>query len=134
MVSIMDRDKDTLLPELKALNEMGYEIYATRGTSTYLYENGIQANALFKIDQGSPNTLDLIKEKQIGWIINTPSGAQPRKNEIAMRAAATIHGIPVTTTIQGVKAAVDGLKYCASGNSPEVNSIQNYNLATQSKS
>ena len=113
---------------------MGYEIYATRGTSNYLYENGITAKALFKIDQGHPNTLDLIKEKELGWIINTPSGAQPRKNEIAMRAAATIHGIPVTTTVQGVKAAVDGLKYCASGNSPDINSIQNYNAVTQGKS
>ena len=131
MITIMDKDKDTVLPEIKALDELGYEIYATRGTSTYLYKNGIKTKALFKINEGSPNTLDLIKEKQIGWIINTPSGAQPRKNEIAMRAAATIHGIPVTTTIPGFKAAVDGLKYCAAGNSPQVNSIQSYNKITQ---
>ena len=130
MVSLMPRDKEKVLPELKALDELGYDIYATQGTATFLYENGIKANALFKINDGSPNTLDLIKQKQVGWIINTPSGAQPRKNEIAMRAAATIHGIPVTTTIPGLKAAVSGLKQIASGEEAGVNSIQNYNAVT----
>ncbi|MCH2206836.1 MAG: carbamoyl-phosphate synthase large subunit [Lentisphaerales bacterium] len=130
MVSLMSRDKEKVLPELKALDELGYEIYATQGTATFLYENGIKAKALFKINEGSPNTLDLIKEKQVGWIINTPSGAQPRKNEIAMRAAATIHGIPVTTTIPGLKAAVSGLKQIASGKEVGVNSIQSYNAKT----
>ena len=130
MVSLMSKDKEKVLPELKALDELGYEIYATQGTATFLYENGIKAKALFKINEGSPNTLDLIKEKQVGWIINTPSGAQPRKNEIAMRAAATIHGIPVTTTIPGLKAAVSGLKQIASGKEVGVNSIQSYNAKT----
>ncbi|MCM8535834.1 MAG: carbamoyl-phosphate synthase large subunit [Lentisphaeraceae bacterium] len=130
MVSLMSKDKEKVLPELKALDELGYEIYATQGTATFLYENGIKAKALFKINEGSPNTIDLIKEKQVGWIINTPSGAQPRKNEIAMRAAATIHGIPVTTTIPGLKAAVSGLKQLASGQETEVISIQDYNKAT----
>ena len=97
-----------------------------------LFEHGIKANALFKVNEGHPNTVDLIKNKEIGWIINTPSGAQPRKNEIAMRAAATIHGIPITTTLQGFKAAVAGLINIAAGNEPVVNSIQNYNAGKMS--
>ena len=127
MLSIVERDREKVLDEIKALDELGYEIYATRGTSNFLYENGITANALFKVNEGHPNTVDLIKSKKIGWIINTPSGAQPRKNEIAMRAAATIHGVPITTTVPGFKAAVAGLKNIAEGNEPVVNSIQNYN-------
>ena len=127
MLSIVERDREKVLDEMKALNELGYEIYATRGTSNFLFEHGIQANALFKVNEGHPNTVDLIKNKEIGWIINTPSGAQPRKNEIAMRAAATIHGIPITTTLPGFKAAIAGLKNIAEGNEPVVNSIQNYN-------
>ena len=127
MLSIVERDREKVLDEMKALNELGYEIYATRGTSNFLFEHGIKANALFKVNEGHPNTVDLIKNKEIGWIINTPSGAQPRKNEIAMRAAATIHGIPITTTLPGFKAAIAGLKNIAEGNEPVVNSIQNYN-------
>ncbi|NQZ57496.1 MAG: carbamoyl-phosphate synthase large subunit, partial [Lentisphaeraceae bacterium] len=127
MVSIMDRDKEKVLPALKSLDELGYDIYATKGTATYLYENGVKAQALFKINEGSPNTLDLIKEKKLKWIINTPSGSQPRKDEVAMRAAATIHGIPVTTTIPGLLAAVDGLEHIASGKTFGVKPLQEYN-------
>jgi carbamoyl-phosphate synthase large subunit len=129
MISLTEADRLKVLSELKSLDEMGYEIYATKGTATFLWEHGIKANALFKMNEGHPNTVDLIKEKMVKWVINTPSGAQPRKNEVAMRAAATIHGIPVTTTIPGFKAAVEGLRQYKSGKSADVNSLQNYHAA-----
>ena len=126
-ITVQDRDKKNILPYAKILNDLGYKLLATRGTATLLWENDIKVDALFKIADGSPNTLDLIKEKKIDWIINTPSGEQPLKDEIRMRAAATIHGIPLTTTIQGFKACIQGLQAYAKNNQIEVKTIQEYN-------
>ena len=124
MVTVMDRHKEAILPHMRDLAELGFEIYATKGTATFLYENGVKAHALFKISEGQPNTLDLIKDGTIKWIINTPSGSQPRKDEVAMRAGAIRNGIPMTTTISALAAAVDGLKHLGSGKSFGVLSLQ----------
>jgi carbamoyl-phosphate synthase large subunit len=84
----------------------------------------VKAHALFKISEGQPNTLDLIKDGTIKWIINTPTGSQPRKDEVAMRAGAIRNGIPMTTTIPALAASVDGLKHLASGQEFGVLSLQ----------
>jgi carbamoyl-phosphate synthase large subunit len=123
-ITVMDRDKPKVLQSVKDLIELGYDVYATQGTATYLYEQDVKVNALFKISEGQPNTLDLIKDGTIQWIINTPSGSQPRKDEVAMRGAAIMNGIPMTTTIPALNAAVSGLKHLASGQSFGVLSLQ----------
>ncbi|WDE95505.1 carbamoyl-phosphate synthase large subunit [Lentisphaera profundi] len=124
MITVMDRDKDKILPHAKDLAELGFELYATKGTATFLCENGVKVNALFKISEGQPNTLNLIKDGSIKWIINTPTGSQPRKDEVAMRAAAIMNNIPMTTTIPALAAAVSGLKHLGSGQSFGVLSLQ----------
>ena len=110
MVSVCERDKEAILPLVKDLIDLKFTIYATQGTSKFLWENKLKTQAIFKINESSPNTLDFIQSKKLQWIINTPSGEQPLKNEIRMRASATIYGIPITTTIQGFQAAISGLK------------------------
>ena len=126
-ITLSAKDREAFLPSVQGLNEMGYEIFATSGTADFLYKNGIEnVSILAKISEGSPNTVDKIKQKGIDWIVNTPTGSQPLKDEVAMRAAATIHGIPVTTTLPGFAAAVDGLKALKAGKTTEVKSIQEY--------
>ena len=126
-VTVQNDDKEKFLPLAKDLVSLGYEIYATAGTANYFWENGIEGvQLLAKISEGHPNTVDLIKVKGLDWIVNTPSGSQPLKDEVAMRTAATIHGIPVTTTVQGFEAAIEGLKAQAQGIESEVKSIQEY--------
>jgi len=64
-VSLKDEDKQKAVPLIKRLVDMGYQIYATRGTSTMLYNEGIKTRAVFRISRGRPNLLDLIHDKEV---------------------------------------------------------------------
>ena len=112
MVTVRDEDKNVILPLVKELVSLGYNIFATEGTASFLYDNGLSnISAVFKIfGEGHPHTIDLIKEKKIDWIINTPTGSNPSRDEVEMRIASTIHGVPITTTIPAVRLAIQGLK------------------------
>jgi carbamoyl-phosphate synthase large subunit len=126
-LSIRDEDKQDVIPLARRLVELGYSIYATVGTSTLLRNNGIRSLALFRISEGRPNVIDLIEEKQVAWIINTPSsGPTPRIDEIKMRAHAVIRGIPITTTVHGLRAALTGLESMREMKRMEVCSLQEY--------
>ncbi len=109
-LSVAGEEKNALVPVAKDLLEMGYKIYATRGTATVLRNAGIKARALFRIFEGRPNILDLIQEKDVSWIVNIPSGAKPQQDEVKMRAEAGRRGVTVTTTMRGLQVVVQGLK------------------------
>ena len=126
-LSVRDGDKSEVIPIAKRLIDYGFKIYATIGTSTALRENGIKSDAIFRISDGRPNVLDLMEEKSVKWIINTPSsGATPRIDEIKMRASAVIKNVPITTTIDGASAAVDGIEALREMEHLEVCSLQEY--------
>ncbi|MBT3194031.1 MAG: carbamoyl-phosphate synthase large subunit, partial [Verrucomicrobia bacterium] len=126
-LSVRDRDKPAIVDLARRLEALGFTIYATLGTSTMLRENGIASEAVFRISKGRPNVVDMIEEKKVGWIINTPSsGAVPRIDEIKMRAHAVIRGIPITTTIAGLGAAINGLEALSKSGTMEVCSLQEY--------
>jgi carbamoyl-phosphate synthase large subunit len=129
-ISVCDQDKPPTVELARDLEELGYTIYATLGTATVLRNAGIKARALFRISSGRPNALDLIKDHDVGWIVNTPSGAAPQADEVKMRADAVVHGIPVTTTISGLEAAVQGLKALRRLKNMEVCSIQEFHRHT----
>ena len=81
-VSLKDEDKQKAVPLIKRLVDMGYQIYATRGTSTMLYNEGIKTRAVFRISRGRPNLLDLIHDKEVQWIVNTTeNGAEAMVDE-----------------------------------------------------
>ena len=109
-VSLRDEDKEKAVPLVKRLVEMGYNIYATRGTSTMLYNEGVRTRAVFRISRGRPNLLDLIHDKEIQWIVNTTeTGAEAMVDEIQMRSKAVVSGIPITTTLAALTSTVEGL-------------------------
>jgi carbamoyl-phosphate synthase large subunit len=126
-LSVRDQDKVAAVPLARELQELGYTIYATAGTSTMLRDNGIKSLAIFPISAGRPNVLDLIEEKAVGWIVNTPSStAAAHTDGMRMRARAVIRGVPITTTIDGLRAAVKGLQSLAEHRQFEVCSLQEY--------
>ena len=126
-LSIRDEDKEALLPLAKRLVDLGFTIYATAGTSTLLRQNDIKSLALFRIADGRPNVVDLIEEKQVSWIVNTPtSGPVARIDEVKMRSHAVIRGIPITTTIHGFRAALAGIEAMRDAKRMEVCSIQEF--------
>ncbi len=82
-VSLKDEDKQKAVPLIKRLVEMGYQIYATRGTSTMLYNEGIKTRAVFRISRGRPNLLDLIHDKEVQWIVNITESTRSESSENA---------------------------------------------------
>ncbi len=129
-LSVRDRDKNAVVPLARELVELGYGIYATCGTATRLREEGIQANALFRISDGRPNVLDYIQEGKVDWIVNTPTGATPRHDEARMRTEAVLRGVPISTTISGLQAAVKGVQALHRLETLEVCSLQEFHRHT----
>jgi carbamoyl-phosphate synthase large subunit len=126
-ISVRDHDKAATIAQARRLEALGFTLFATLGTSTTLRENGIASQAIFRISKGRPSVIDMIEEKNVGWIINTPSsGATPRIDEVKMRAHAVIRGIPITTTIDGLRATINGLEALRKSGTMEVCSLQEY--------
>ncbi len=126
-LSVRDQDKPRIVDVARKLVELGFRLYATLGTSTLLCNEGIRVNALFRISKGRPNLLDLIHEGEIQWVINTSeNGAEAMVDEIRMRSKSIAAGIPITTTIAGAEAAVDGLRDQLEFGRFEVSCLQEY--------
>ena len=134
LLSFRDEDKLPGLELARKLDKLGFTLYATRGTSTVLWNGGLKSRAVFRISSGRPNLLDLINENEIVWIINTAEpGADAMTDEIRMRSAATARGIPVTTTIAGAAAAIEGLIDQRAFGRFEVCSLQEHLLSLRKK-
>ena len=110
VLSVRDEDKEEVVRLAKQLDDMGYEIWATRGTSTALWNAGIESNALYRITLGSPNALDLIRLGKVKWIVNTrEAGEMAAHDSLKIRSAAVAAGVPVTTTLAGFAEALRGI-------------------------
>jgi len=110
VLSVRDEDKAEVVALAKSLDALGYEIWATRGTSTALWRAGIESNALYRIPLGSPNALDLIRLGKAKWIVNTrEDGEMSAHDSLKIRSAAVAAGVPVTTTLAGFAEAVKGI-------------------------
>ncbi len=126
-LSLRDEDKPSAIEGAKGLLELGFEIYATMGTATFLYDHGVKVKAIYRISDGRPNVIDMMNDMTVAWIINTPStGPTPKVDEIRMRALAIRRGVPITTTVNGMIAAVEGLKALRAMERMEICSIQEY--------
>ena len=110
VLSVRDEDKEDVVRFAKTLDGLGYEIWATRGTSTALWKAGIESNALYKIHLGSPNALDLIRLGKVKWVVNTrEDGENAAHDSLKIRTAAVAAGVPVTTTLAGFAEATKGI-------------------------
>lgn len=113
-ISVKDKDKPKVINIAKKLVDLGFKLVATQGTYKFLKEHGIEVEKVYKIYEGQrPNILDLIKNKEIHLIINTPSGKTAQKDAISIRRLAVNYNIPYYTTIrsaQMVVLAIESLK------------------------
>jgi carbamoyl-phosphate synthase large subunit len=109
-VSVAERDKPELVPIARSLAEMGYRLIATRGTAQTLRKAGIAVAEVPKLQEGRPNLIDYMKNKQIALVINTPSGKGARTDEGKIRAAAVAHGVTCITTLAAAGAAVEACR------------------------
>jgi len=108
-VSVSDMHKDEVAEVAKQYTDLGFELIATGGTATVLEKAGLQVQRLYKLSEGRPNAVDLLKNKEIQLVINTPSGAVPRADEIKIRTTAVYTGTPIMTTLSSARAAALGI-------------------------
>lgn len=106
-ISVKSEDKDKVVDIARRLIRLGFTIYSTSGTARSLKENGVDVKKLFKIDEGRPNVIDMIKNGDMHLIINTPSiGMIPRRDENTIRAEAINMSVCIVTTISAAKTSV----------------------------
>lgn len=130
LVSVTNKDKNFLLKPAKKLTEMGFNIFATKGTHAFLEENNIEASSIFKMHEGRPNIDDLIKNHELHLIINTPIGREGKYDDSYIRNTAIKYKVPYITTMVAAEAAVEGIEAAIKRNST-VSSLQEYHNATK---
>jgi carbamoyl-phosphate synthase large subunit len=108
-VSVKDSDKQKVVDTARRLVSLGFNIVSTGGTAKILTDNGVPVRSVYKVSEGRPNIVDLIKNKEISLIINTPSGMIPRRDENHIRTQAIKYGIPIISTLTGARTTVDAL-------------------------
>jgi carbamoyl-phosphate synthase large subunit len=105
-ISVKKKDKPKIAAIARTFLENGFEIISTSGTSDYLTQHGIENRKILKISEGFPNILNLMKNKEIDLIINTPGmGKVPKKDGYRIRVSAVELDIPYITTLSGAQAA-----------------------------
>ncbi len=125
-VSMSDRDKNAVVPVVKELVQLGFKVVATSGTRRVLQENGINdVDLVLKIYEGRPNVIDWIKNENIQFIINTPSGEDAQAEGRRIRRTALDYKLPIITTIAGAKATVAAIRTLKS-QPLEVKALQEY--------
>ncbi len=128
--SLADKDKEPALDALKALYQLGFEIFSTRGTAEYLLRNSVQCKVVakhFENNQVEINAVDLIQNEGIDLVINTPFGRDTRKDGWLIRSTAVVKGIPCITTVPALRAAVSGIR-ALQGNHIKVKSLQDWSF------
>ena len=111
IISVNDRDRKTIAPIAKALEELGFTVLATKGTARDLFSEGLLADVVLKVQDGHPNIVDYIRARKADLIINTPMGFHSRKSDDDIRTETVRAHIPYTTTTSAARAAVEGIKY-----------------------
>ncbi len=126
--SLADKDKEPALEALKALYQLGFEIFSTRGTAQYLLRNSIQSTVVgkhFEKVEGELDAVNLIENHGIKLVINTPFGRDTRQDGWLIRSTAVVKGIPCITTVPALRAAVSGIR-ALQGNHIKVKSLQDW--------
>ena len=108
-ISVNDSDKVNALRVARRLHELGFKIVATRGTASYLADAGVPCERVFKVNEGRPNVVDLIKSSAIDMIVNTPLGRSSFYDEKAIRRAAMNYNVVTFTTLTGASACVSAI-------------------------
>ncbi len=126
-VSVKDSDKEAVIPVVREFVDLGFKIISTEGTFAALKKARVPVSKVYKIGHGRPNVLDLIKNGNIHFIINTPSGKIPREHEVVIRNAALAAKIPIMTTVRAALASANGIRSLQK-RKVSVRSLQEYHL------
>jgi carbamoyl-phosphate synthase large subunit len=129
LATIADKDKEEALPILKGFAELGFTVYATAGTATYLEAQGMTVKPVAKLEEGSPNLLDAIKNGEVQMVINTITrGKEPERDGFKIRRATVEHAIPCLTSLDTAKEILGVLQTLRQERNYHLKSLQEYLL------
>ncbi|PWC54527.1 carbamoyl-phosphate synthase large subunit [Azospirillum sp. TSO22-1] len=124
-ISVKDRDKASLAPIAKKLQDMGFRLVATVGTAAFLKDSGVTAEIVNKVVEGKPHIVDHMINGEVALVLNTTEGAQALSDSFSLRRTALTYNIPYYTTVAGARAAVEAIAALRNG-SLEVAPLQSY--------
>jgi carbamoyl-phosphate synthase large subunit len=131
-LSVNDSDKGQAVVLARRLEKLGFKLIATYGTASRLKEVGLNAETVFKVNEGRPNIADYIKRGEIALIINTPLGRTSHYDEQAIRRAALQHDVPCVTTMTGATALVEAIATRKDNEKLEVRALQEIHFVDKS--
>jgi REP element-mobilizing transposase RayT len=114
-ISVADADKTRVAEIARGFADLGFTLYATSGTAAELEKAGVPVKKLFKLSEGRPNALDMLKNGELCLVINTPSGKAAREDEVKIRSTASSSRVPVMTTVRAARASLEGIRAMRSG-------------------
>jgi carbamoylphosphate synthase large subunit/REP element-mobilizing transposase RayT len=109
-ISVADTDKTRAAEIADGFAKLGFTLYATSGTAAALEKAGVPVKKIFKLSEGRPNALDMLKNGELALIINTPSGKSAREDEVKIRSTASSSRVPVMTTLRAARASLEGIR------------------------
>lgn len=109
-ISVSNAHKREVAEVAKLFADLGFELISTSGTAAILSEAGLNVEKVHKLSEGRPNAIDLLKNREIQLVINTPTGQTPRSDEVKIRTTAVYTGTPIMTTLSGARAAALGIQ------------------------
>ena len=124
-ISVKDDDKPNIISLAHEFVGLGFQIISTSGTAAMLGAAGVPVTKVHKIREGRPHVLDLVRNGDINFIINTPSGKIPREDEVRIRNASLARKIPIMTTIRAAQASANGIR-SLQRSSLQVKTLQEY--------
>ncbi len=124
-ISVKNTDKEAVIPVAREFVKLGFGVFSTSGTAAALAKAKIKVKKVFKLHEGRPNVLDRVKNGDINFIINTPSGKIPREHEVMIRNAALAQKIPIMTTVRAAQASANGIRSLQKSK-VQVRSLQEY--------
>jgi carbamoyl-phosphate synthase large subunit len=131
-ISVNDQDKRVVGELARELHEMGFRIVATRGTQRIIEGAGLPCDFVYKVNEGRPNIVDLVRSQQITLIINTPLGRTSFYDERAIRRAAMQYSVPCVTTMTGATATIAAIR-ALKDEELSVRSLQEYHAQAARK-
>lgn len=127
LATVADKDKEEALPVLKGLDGLGYNIWATEGTSRFLEGHGVGVKRVKKVREGSPNIIDFLRDGKIDLVINTLTrGKAPERDGFRIRRAAAEHNISCLTSLDTARAVLRVLTDLTLGKELTVIPLQDY--------
>jgi len=108
-ISVNDRDKPAAVEVARKFREYGFELFATRGTAAALRAAGLPSKTVFKVNEGRPNAVDVLKAGKLNLVIYTTTGSHSFPDEQTIRRNAVTYRVPCITTMSGAKAAAEAI-------------------------